>query len=92
MTFLDPNSPSRPAQPGVRLRPSNVNHLWEPPDPEVLSEGLGLPSDFVGSIQFVLRLVADPLMVQPVLIMASADVPTMEFVFVLRQAGWAKER
>eukprot|EP00972_Heterocapsa_arctica_P021344 3143524-Heterocapsa_arctica.AAC.1 len=50
-----------------------------------------LPCDYLDSVQFVLRLRADPLMVSPVAGVTSADAPSVEFVFVLCEARRAKE-
>eukprot|EP00972_Heterocapsa_arctica_P099321 14657831-Heterocapsa_arctica.AAC.1 len=58
----------------------------------MLPEWFGLPCDFVESVQFVLRLGADPFVVQSVTSVASADVPPVEFVLILCEACWAEER
>eukprot|EP00972_Heterocapsa_arctica_P069260 10233920-Heterocapsa_arctica.AAC.1 len=58
----------------------------------MLPEWSGLPCVFIGSVQLILRLGADPFVVQSMAIMASADVPPVEFVFILREASWAAER
>eukprot|EP00972_Heterocapsa_arctica_P018128 2678561-Heterocapsa_arctica.AAC.1 len=70
--------------------PSDVDHLWEPPDPEVPSERLVFPGVHVNTIQLVLRLRPDPLVVLPVSVVAPTDIPSVEFVFVLREASLAE--
>eukprot|EP00972_Heterocapsa_arctica_P111412 16403214-Heterocapsa_arctica.AAC.1 len=70
--------------------PSDVDHLWEPPDPKVPSERLVFPGVHVNAVQLILRFCADPLVVLPVAVVAPADIPSMEFVFVLREARLAE--
>eukprot|EP00972_Heterocapsa_arctica_P055989 8257175-Heterocapsa_arctica.AAC.1 len=54
-------------------------------------ERLVLPCVCIYSVQLILRLRADPLMIQSVAGVTPADVPAVEFVFVLCEACRAKE-